>query len=442
MRVRQGEENSFQLRRVRDFDPLGASIVAVAASLRNKGFVAVDAAGAVGIYYGTTGEQRACLTGVITEPAAICYAPKGDGAFVLGGQRLAMLEIEDRHPEATLSSMFSKVWYEGATEATLTWQSDGGTDDFEKKLSLIPLIFGTLKGTFFSLLLAVPLAVLGAMYVAHFMHPDLKRTVKPVIEIMAAMPSVVIGFLAARWLAPRVEESFCALILAPFVLPASILIAGTLGARLPKRLRARFPTGSEAIAFAGVLAVGLALCVQLAPGFENLVFNGDFPGFVKRNLGVVYEQHNAIVIGLAMSFAVIPIVFSIAEEAFANVPRGLVSGSLALGATRWQTVTRIVLPTASPGIFSAIMVGFGRAVGETMIVVMATGSTAIIDMSPFNGFRTLSANIATEIPEAPEHSTLYRVLFFGGLLLFAFTFVANTVAELVRQRLRTRFAGL
>jgi len=124
------------------------------------------------------------------------------------------------------------------------------------------------------------------------------------------------------------------------------------------------------------------------------------------------------------------------------VPPNLVAGSLALGADRWQTVTRVVLPTASPGIFSAIMIGFGRAVGETMIVLMATGNTPIMDWNPFNGFRTLSANIAVEIPEAPHGSTLYRTLFLAGLLLFVVTFVINTVAELVRQRLRERYSQL
>ena len=124
------------------------------------------------------------------------------------------------------------------------------------------------------------------------------------------------------------------------------------------------------------------------------------------------------------------------------MPRTLVSGSLALGANRWQTVTRVVLPTASPGIFSAIMIGFGRAVGETMIVLMATGNTPIMDWNPFNGFRTLSANIAVEIPEAPHGATLYRTLFLAALLLFVFTFAINTVGDVVRQRLRKRFAEL
>ena len=143
-----------------------------------------------------------------------------------------------------------------------------------------------------------------------------------------------------------------------------------------------------------------------------------------------------------MGFAVTPIIFAIAEDALSNVPRNLVSGSLALGASRWQTVTRVVLPTASPGIFAAVMVGFGRAVGETMIVLMATGNTPIMELSPFNGFRTLSANIAVEIPEAPAGGTLYRTIFLAALLLFALTFVVNTVAELVRQRLRRKYSSL
>lgn len=146
-----------------------------------------------------------------------------------------------------------------------------------------------------------------------------------------------------------------------------------------------------------------------------------------------------MVVGLAMGFAVIPIIFAITEDAFSNVPRNLVAGSLALGANRWQTVTRVVLPTASPGIFSAVMIGFGRAVGETMIVLMATGNTAVMDFSIFTGFRTLSANIGVEMPEAGVGETHYRLLFLSALVLFGFTFVVNTVAELVRQRLREKY---
>jgi len=148
------------------------------------------------------------------------------------------------------------------------------------------------------------------------------------------------------------------------------------------------------------------------------------------------------VVGFAMGFAVIPIIYTICEDAFSNVPQHLVSGSLALGANRWQTALRVVLPTASPGVFSAIMIGFGRAVGETMIVLMATGNTPVMDFNAFSGFRALSANIAVEIPEAPEGGTLYRVLFLGAFLLFVLTFLVNTAAEIVRQRLRERYSRI
>ena len=143
-----------------------------------------------------------------------------------------------------------------------------------------------------------------------------------------------------------------------------------------------------------------------------------------------------------MGFAVIPTIFSITEDAIFSVPRHLTVGSLALGATPWQTMIRVVLLTASPGIFSAVMIGFGRAVGETMIVLMATGNTPVMDLSIFQGMRTQSANIAVEMPESEVDSTHYRILFLAALVLFLFTFVFNTLAELIRQRLRNKYSSL
>ena len=166
---------------------------------------------------------------------------------------------------------------------------------------------------------------------------------------------------------------------------------------------------------------------------------GDFSARLNLKTGLAYDQRNAIVVGLAMGFAVSPIIYSISEHAFTSVPRTLTSGSLALGATRWQTVSRVSLPAASPGLFAAVIIGFGRAVGETMIVLMATGNTPILEWNPFNGFRTLSANIGVEIPEAPHGGTLYRILFVAAILLFVLTFLINTASELVRERLRARF---
>jgi phosphate transport system permease protein len=139
---------------------------------------------------------------------------------------------------------------------------------------------------------------------------------------------------------------------------------------------------------------------------------------------------------------VIPTIFSISEDALYSVPKHLTTGSLALGATRWQTMVRVVLLTASPGIFSAVMIGLGRAVGETMIVVMATGNTAIMDLNMFQGFRALSANIAVEMPETEVNSTHYRILFLAALVLFMATFFVNTIAEIVRQRLRNKYSSI
>jgi phosphate transport system permease protein len=175
---------------------------------------------------------------------------------------------------------------------------------------------------------------------------------------------------------------------------------------------------------------------------EAGVLGGDARTWLLEQFGVTYDQRNCLVVGLAMGFAVIPIIFTISEDAFSSVPSNLTAASLALGASRWQTATRVVLPTASPGVFSAIMIGFGRAVGETMIVLMATGNTPLLDWSIFNGMRTLSANIAVEIPEAPYGGTLYRVLFLAASLLFVLTFAVNTIAELVRQRLRERYKAI
>ena len=139
-----------------------------------------------------------------------------------------------------------------------------------------------------------------------------------------------------------------------------------------------------------------------------------------------------------MGFAIIPLIYTIADDALSSVPTHLRSASLGCGATEWQTTMRIVIPTAMSGLFSALMIGLGRAVGETMIVLMAAGNTPIIDWNIFNGFQTLSATIATEMPEAPVDSTHYRTLFLAALTLFAMTFIVNTAAEIIRLRFRRR----
>lgn len=430
------------LTRIRDFPAHGGAIVALTPSARNKAFLAVDAAGEMGLYYSTS--ERVLWRGQASVDGAfgVAYSPKGDGAVVLGTNGLSRVRIDNPHPEVSWRALFGKIWYESYEEPKHAWQSTGGTDDFEPKLGMTPLIVGTIKGTIYSLLIAIPLGVFGAMFASQFLHPRVLRTVKPIVEIMAALPSVVLGFLAGLWLAPRVEKGFPALILAVVLVPLFVLAAGAAWNALPRAFRGRFPDGAELVPYGVAILAAAGASYVLATPFADLAFGGNFQDWLLRTTGLPYDQRNAVVVGLAMGFAVIPIIFAISEDAFSNVPRNLAAGSLALGANRWQTVTRVILPTASPGIFSAIMIGFGRAVGETMIVLMATGNTPILDLNAFNGFRTLSANIAVEIPEAPLGGTLYRVLFLAALLLFLMTFVVNTGAELIRQRLRRKFAQL
>jgi phosphate transport system permease protein len=283
---------------------------------------------------------------------------------------------------------------------------------------------------------------MGALYTSQFMHPTIKAKVKPTVEIMAALPSVVVGFIAGLWLASRVEREVVPVLLMAVLLPLFGTAGILLWDRLPRALRRGLKPGMEIALIVPLLLVGAWLALGIGPAVESGVFGGDFRIWLTNTLNLVYDQRNCLVVGLAMGFAVIPIIFTIAEDSFSSVPEHLTAASLALGASRWQTATRVVLPTASPGIFSAIMIGFGRAVGETMIVLMATGNTPVLDWSVFNGMRTLSANIAVEIPEAPYGGTLYRTLFLAALVLFIMTFIVNTIAEVIRQRLRERYRVL
>jgi phosphate transport system permease protein len=431
-----------RLTRVDEFSAHAAPIVAASPSRRDKGFVTADAAGGLHLNYGTSGttllrlQDGAGLRGVV-------FAPKADGLLTVDERgRLSHWAVHNPHPEVTLGTLFGRVWYEGYPRPEYVWQSTGGTDDFEAKFSLTPLIYGTLKGTFYALLFAVPLALLAALYVSEFMHPTVKGYVKPAVEIMAALPSVVLGFLAGLWLAPLVERVVPGLFLLPLVETVCILTALLLWRQLPLRIRTGLRAGTEVFLLIPIVALGAWLAFALGGLVEARLLAGDYRGWLLAALGLTYDQRNSLVVGVAMGFAVIPIIFTIAEDSLANVPQHLRAGSLALGATRWQTALRIVLPTASPGIFSAVMIGFGRAVGETMIVLMATGNTPVMDANVFSGFRALSANVAVELPEAPEGGTLFRVLFLAAFLLFCLTFAVNTVAELVRLRLRRRYRYL
>ncbi|MBF0345823.1 MAG: ABC transporter permease subunit [Nitrospirae bacterium] len=415
----------------------------IASTKRNRSFFSVDTTGDIILHYSPSAQTLLRLSANKMPLNAIAYASRGDGVVAVDkASGIYRWEIDVSHPEATFKTLFGKVWYEGYDKPEYSWQSSGSGDDFEAKLSLTPLIFGTLKGTLYALLFAVPIAIGGAVCVSQFMHHGMRAIIKPVIEIMAALPSVVIGFVAGLWMAPIIEK----LVPTIFLLPGQIIVMALLTLFVWRLMslsfRAKFRRGTEFLILLPVFVAGLPLFLWLNQVIQEMFLHGDFRLWLYDVLGMTYDQRNALIVGFAMSFAVIPIIFTIAEDAMSNVPPHLVSASLALGATRWQTVTRVVLPAASAGIFSAIMIGLSRAVGETMIVLMATGNTPIMDWSIFNGFRAMSANLAVEMPEAPEGGTLYRVLFLSALLLFIFTFALNTAAEIVRIRIKKKLRQL
>ncbi len=442
----RNDNNQEVMTRIRDFDHQqenGNPITAIAAEYDRKGFLVADKHGSVGIYH-STAERNLGVNSLSSQSIKhLAIAPRANWMLAEdeNGQ-LQLWHIKNEHPEISWNSLWGKVWYESYPEPDYIWQSSSASNDFEPKLSLVPLSFGTLKAAFYAMLLAAPLAILGALFTAYFMAPKMRNVVKPSIEIMEALPTVILGFLAGLWLAPLVETHLPGVFSLMVLMPVGILLCAWLWCSLPSRIRHAVPEGWEALLLIPlVIFVGWG-CLAVSPAVESLLFGGNMRYWMADELGVGFDQRNSIIVGLAMGFAVIPTIFSIAEDAIYGVPRHLSQGSLALGATPWQTMVRVVLLTASPGIFSALMIGMGRAVGETMIVLMATGNTAVMDFSIFEGMRTLSANISVEMPESEVDSTHYRVLFLAALVLFMFTFFFNTIAEIVRQRLRKKYSTL
>ncbi len=494
-----------------------AAVTAMGASTRTRLIALGYADGSARLYQVTSHKLLADLRTDGSPIVSVSVAPKDDGLLALSDSGLWRWTLDPGHPEITLASLFLPVWYESASGPEHVWQSTGGTDDFEPKFGLVPLIFGTIKATVYSLLFGVPLALLAAIYTSEFLHPRVKAYLKPTIELMASLPSVVLGFLAGNVIA-RFVEGYVPQVLAAFVaIPAGFLLGAHLWQMLPQHMAIRYAQwrffcilltlpasilaamllgpAMESVLFAGdikawldgqvgsgwggwffillpISAVGVAMLIArgVNPPLRNLtarctrgqlallslgkfllgaalacaaaaIFGGllSVGGLDPRGSVVdTYVQRNAMIVGFVMGFAIIPIIYTLAEDALSTVPEHLRSASLGAGATPWQTATRIIIPTAASGLFSAVMIGLGRAVGETMIVLMAAGNTPLMEWNIFNGLRTLSANIAVELPEAVRGSTHYRTLFLAALCLFVMTFVLNTVAESVRQRFRKR----
>lgn len=448
------------------FPSFDGAVTLISAGRKNKSFFAASG-NQIKLLFNTSEEVR--WEGKLDTPAISIASDRNFNVLAVCGKdkQLSFFKIHDPFPESGMKSLFSKIQYEGYASPSWEWQSSAANDDAEPKMSLFTLIFGTIKGTLYALVFAVPVAIMAAIYTAQFMPARVKRIVKPVMEIMASLPSVVLGFFGALYLAPRMEDKVPAILSICILLPLVAIMFGKIWSGLPVRFRNRYGHGIEYIIMIPVMSFLAWLCWSSFGGhLETVLIEGTrivfsclnhisswvgieapFKDFQAANFAELwqnafdlpFEQRNSLVVGFVMGFAVIPVIFTIAEDALSNVPVSLIAGAEALGASRWQIVRTVVLPIASAGIFSALMIGLGRAVGETMIVLMATGNTPITEWNVFNGMRTLSANIATELPEAVEHSGHYRVLFLSGLILFGMTFILNTVSEILRHKLRERF---
>ena len=422
------------LRQIRSFDGARWQPLLVTEPHRRV-FATLSPQGELALY--ASKQPGAVLTHTLPAGATFAqFSPEGDGLLLERGGSWLHYRLDNPWPDLSWNSLWQKVWYENYPAADYVWQSTSANDYYQGKFSLVPMVAGTLKAAGLAMLFATPLALAAAMYTAWFMSPALRRWVKPTIEMMGALPSVVIGLIAGLWLAPEVASRLSGVLLLPLMLALVLLLCGWTVQRLPARWRrGLLGEGREVIILLPLLLLTALLCLWAVPLAEQALWG---QGLADRLSGG-YQQRNLLIAGVAMGFALVPLIFTLAEDAIFSVPASLGQGSLALGATQWQTLTRVVLPGASSGIFAALMIGFGRALGETMIVLMATGNTPVTDGGLFDGLRSLAANVAVEMPEAAAGSGHYRILFLSALVLLIFTLVVNTLAEMVRQRLRQRY---
>lgn len=372
--------------------------------------------------------------------SAITLSDDGARFMQRGPHALRTWNVLNEFPETNTLSLWTPQWYEATSHAQLEWQPDGLSIGALSKYSLTPLLFGTFKAALYGMLIAIPLAIGSAIYTGYFLSARLRNRVKPTIELLEAFPTVVLGFIAGLWLAPLLTDHLLFVLLLPLLflgVPVVLSAAHFALRTFSSRFSGRPPR--MMLLMAAYLLSGIVL-FDASEQLESWFFTDSIEDWLWSEFRLHYDQRNAIVVGLAMGIAITPSMFSILEDAIYAVPRALSDGSLALGATRWQSLAKVVLPAASPALLSALLIGVARGLGETMIVLLATGNSPLLDPSPFSGLRTISASVAIELPEAPTGGINFRLLFLSALVLFALTFLFNTVAEVYRQRLRTTYA--
>jgi len=358
----------------------------------------------------------------------------GGRLYVFDGHKMHSLKVHNLQGISTLKSLFSEVWYEGYEEPEHVWQTSSANENYETKFSIVPLIVGSLKASFLALFVAIPLALGAAIYTSYFADPSVRHYLKPTIEMLEAVPSVVIGFIAAVWMVPIAEEFLLSVILFIIALPILLVTAALLQSRVANILEDKFDRRWELLVIAAaVMLLGL-FCFSLSDLWRYMLFGStELGGQADTILNI---SKTTIVVAIALGVAISPSIYSLAEDALFEVPESIKQASFALGATRLQTLRRVIIAVAMPSILSAVMLGFGRAFGETMIVLMVTGNTPISDWNILEGLRSMTANLAIELQESNVNSGHFNTLFLTASILFMFTFIVNTAAEILRNRLR------
>ena len=337
-------------------------------------------------------------------------------------------------PNFDMQQLFEPQWRSGYSSAVFRWLPIvENTGDFPM-FSLWPLLWGTLKAALMALFFALPIGIPTAIFVGFYMSPRLRDRIKPVIELLAAIPTVVIGAIAAVAVAPVFYQEFAGFLGMLLMIPAGVAGVAVFVTKRGDAVAARWQLETLPLKISPLVLVLAVVGYLMGKELEVLFFTGDLGRFLVDTYSISMAQRNTILLGFSLGIALVPTLFTISEEAIHAVPRQLAAGCLALGSSHWQSFRDVVLPIAFPGILAAVLVSFGRAIGETMILVMVSGNTPLMDWDLFSGIRTLTATLALELPEASRNGMHYRILFMAAFLLFAFTFIVNTVAELTRSR--------
>ena len=364
--------------------------------------------------------------------------PAGGHILLQFGDRVEVRRWFDPSPGVSYKSLWLKTSFEHYSEPINIWNSQPSGHVSSAKYGVSSLWWGSLKAALMALVIAVPLAILGAIYSTYFMRPGLRKVLKPIVELSESVPSVILGLIALMFVTPVMVDHLLPFLVLLFGTPMILALMRLVTAPIPSGVRYQWVAGRLPLFMLPLVLLAAMAAWYMGIWLEQAWFAGDFSAWLYTEYEIRVMPGNTLVVGLALGLVILPIIYALAEDAMASVPRSWVLGAQALGARPWQTLRRVIFPVAGPGVFSAILIGSARAFGETMIVLMVAGNTPLWGGNILEGLRSMASNLAIETPEATAGSLHFRILLLTALVLFAFTFLLNTLAETIRQELKAK----